>query len=171
MFCAQARRQMTAFVDGALQPRRAARLRAHLHGCPSCQADLEEIEMTVAVQRAALEAPLPELSPEFEAQLGERLAELGESDVRSSWAAWAWKPALVGGLAAAAVLLAAAPLGGPSAVLVPLGIAPPPPKVAREPELFRDYAIIEHLDELENFDTVQAIPLEDEILGRPRDAG
>ncbi len=162
---------MTAFADGALQPRRAARLNAHVRVCAACHAELREIERTIAMQKAALQAPLPELSPEFELRLRQRLQELRRSDAYPTWAARIWKPALAAGLAAAGVLLAAAPLGGPSAVLVPLGIAPPPPKVAREPELFRDYPIIEHLDELENFDTVQAIPLEDEVLGKPRGAG
>jgi hypothetical protein len=52
--------------------------------------------------------------------------------------------------------------GGPADVLVPLGVASPPPAVKRAPGLFKDYSLIQHLDELEHFDTVEAEPLDDE---------
>lgn len=165
MRCYTARLDLTALVDGELAPDRAAELRAHTEGCLACAADLESIERMVAMQRAAVPRALPELSLGFETRLRQRLAEVRETDARRWWRTGWWKPATIGALATAGVLLAAAPLGGPSAVLVPLGIQDPPRKVATKPQLFTEYPIIEHLDALENFDTVKTIPLEDVLKG------
>ncbi len=75
---------------------------------------------------------------------------------------WLWRPvAVVGGAVAVVLVAALALLGGPQKVLVPLGVAPPPPAVSRSPEFFKDYSLIQHLDALENFDTVNAEPLDD----------
>src|SRR5206468_3127715 len=67
-------------------------------------------------------------------------------------------------LAAAAlvVLMLVEVAGGPEDVLVPIGVKAPPPAVSHKPGLFRDYAIIEKLDALENFDTVEVEPLDDD---------
>jgi anti-sigma factor RsiW len=162
MHCASVREELTALVDGALSRSEVAKVQGHLDTCTACASELVAIRRTVALERVALAEPLPELSLGFATRLGQRLAEAAEEGERSWWRAWWWKPLAVGALAAVAVLLVAAPLGGPSAVLVPLGLQAPPPKVAKEPELFTDYAIIEHLDELEHFDTVESTPLNDD---------
>ena len=69
-------------------------------------------------------------------------------------------------VAAAAVILALVFAGGPAAVLVPLGVESPPVAVKANPELFKDYPLIQHLDALENFDTVQSVPLDDDQTGQ-----
>jgi hypothetical protein len=46
----------------------------------------------------------------------------------------------------------------PETVLVPLGIKSPPAAVSQAPVLFKDYPVIEKLDLLEHFDTVDSIP-------------
>src|SRR5262249_41516280 len=66
------------------------------------------------------------------------------------------------GAVAVAVGLTLVVAGGPKAVLIPLGVAPPPPAVRSHPDLFKDYSLIQHLDALENFDTVESEPLDDD---------
>jgi hypothetical protein len=65
-------------------------------------------------------------------------------------------------IAVAAVLLAV----GPQMVLMPLGLESPPPAVAQHTGLFKDYPLIERLDVLEHFDTVESVPLDDEGASR-----
>ena len=45
---------------------------------------------------------------------------------------------------------------------MPLGLESPPPAVVQHTELFKDYPLIERLDVLEHFDTVESVPLDDE---------
>jgi hypothetical protein len=75
-----------------------------------------------------------------------------------------FRPIAVAGAAAmvGAILLLLSVVGGPTAVLVPLGVESPPVAVTREPELFENYRLIQQLDVLENFDTVESEPLDDD---------
>lgn len=168
MNCSAIREELTALADGALTGGADAVVRAHVAGCGDCAAELSGIQATVDLSRRVLVDELPTLRPGFETRLRARLAE--ETERGRSRARW-WRPAFVGALVAASVLLMARSVGGPSAVLVPLGIQAPPKKVAEKPVLFKDYEIIEHLEELENFETVIQTPLEYEIPGEGRGAG
>ncbi|HVM98261.1 MAG TPA: hypothetical protein VMT89_17835 [Candidatus Acidoferrales bacterium] len=56
--------------------------------------------------------------------------------------------------------------GGPERVLIPLGVKAPPPAVKRAPEMFTKYRMIEKLDMLENFDTVDAVQVDDGEAGK-----
>lgn len=168
MNCSEAQVELTALADGALEASEAAALRRHVDGCPACSTELAEIAVVVQMSRATL-AELPVLRPGFETRLRARLAE--ETADSRRWYQRLWRPALVGALTAAGVLIMARSVGGPSAVLVPLGITAPPKIVAEKPVLFKDYQIIERLDELENFETVIQTPLEPEITGDKQGAG
>lgn len=170
MRCRSVQKEFTAFIDGELSPRQTARVQAHLGVCTDCPAEMGRIKRVVDIERDALLSPVPELSLGFETRLRQRLVEVESEGAPSWWYARWWKPLLVSGVALIAVLIAAAPLGGPSAVLVPLGIQAPPAKVAKEPDLFKDYEIIERLDELEHFDTVDTVPLEEDMTGRSKGA-
>jgi anti-sigma factor RsiW len=164
--CREARENLTALADGALAPAEAETLRAHVGACGGCGQDLAGLEATVTLSRHALAEDLPALRPGFDTRL--RALLVGEaSPPRLGW----WRPLFASTLAAVAVLLMARSVGGPSAVLVPLGIQAPPPQVAERAVLFTDYDIIEHLDELEHFETVIQVPLEPEITGKRRGAG
>jgi anti-sigma factor RsiW len=171
MRCATAQADLTALIDGALPSEAAAGLQAHVDSCPSCRRELHSLRDAVVLQSRVLAPPLPELSLGFETRLRQRLVEAAEERAARQWFPWLWKPVTATALAAASILMAAGPLGGPSAVLVPLGIQAPPPKLATKPELFEEYPIIEHLDELEHFETVDAIRLEDELRGKARGSG
>jgi anti-sigma factor RsiW len=60
--------QLGAYLDGELDERAQAAVRAHLETCPACQNELEELRRISHLLRAA---PLPEMLParEFKAQL------------------------------------------------------------------------------------------------------
>ena len=167
MLCSEAREELTALADGALETAPAEAVRRHVRGCTSCAAELAAIEEAVAFTREAF-AELPELRPGFETRLRARLAEAAAAP---SWYRRLWRPLFVGALASVGVLVMARSVGGPSAVLVPLGIQAPPKKVAEKPVLYKDYEIIEHLDELENFETVIQTPLETDITGEHKGSG
>lgn len=167
MQCAEAREELTALVDGALDAAPAEAVRRHLRGCAACAAELAAVEEAVAFSREAF-AELPELRPGFETRLRARLAEAAAAP---PWYRRLWRPLFVGALASLGVLVVARSVGGPSSVLVPLGIQAPPKKVAEKPALYKDYEIIEHLDELENFETVIQTPLETDITGEDKGAG
>ena len=67
------RDDLTALLDGALPPARAAAVEAHLAGCPDCRAERERLRGALA----ALEAlpPAPALPPFFSARLEARLRD------------------------------------------------------------------------------------------------
>jgi len=56
--CIQVRAQLEALIDGELAPERAARLRAHLAGCPGCRAHHAEAS-SLPNRLAALASPEP----------------------------------------------------------------------------------------------------------------
>jgi len=61
------RDQLSAYIDGALDPAAARRLEAHLGECEGCRAELEQLRSTVAALRELPEAQVPRsfaLSPE-----------------------------------------------------------------------------------------------------------
>lgn len=74
---------LTAFVDGALPPARAAEVRAHLERCAACRAEQERLAAAAAAFRRVPPAPVP--SPLFSERLAARLAR--EERPRRPWAA------------------------------------------------------------------------------------
>ena len=61
------RDQLSAYIDGALDPPAAGRLEAHLGECEGCRTELEQLRSTVAALRELSEAQVPRsfaLSPE-----------------------------------------------------------------------------------------------------------
>ena len=169
--CRRVRAELSAWIDGALPSRPAQRVRRHLAVCPGCAAEAEELRSAIAWQRQVLPAVLATCEPDVpllqvrmeQAIDSERLVNGGKRRARM-WIR-GWRRGLLGPLAAAAaaatvLLILVSLLGGPSAVLIPLGIESPPPAVARQPELFMDYSLIQHLDALEHFDTVESTPLD-----------
>jgi anti-sigma factor RsiW len=169
MRCTDIREDLTAFRDGELEVTDARRVQQHVSECPACTTELREIEKTTDLLRQSL-AELPVLRPGLETRLRAHLAEAERRPARSWWNRL-WRPAIVAGLATAGVLVMASSVGGPAAVLVPLGIQAPPKKVVEKPVLYKDYEIIEHLEELENFETVIQTPLENHINGEHTGAG
>lgn len=67
------REDLTALLDGALAPGRAAEVQAHLEACPACRA--EEARLRAGVATLAALPPAPEPSPFFAARFEARLRE------------------------------------------------------------------------------------------------
>lgn len=67
------RDDLTALLDGALPPARAAAVEAHLAGCPECRAEVERQRGALAALAALPSAPA--LPPFFSARLEARLRE------------------------------------------------------------------------------------------------
>lgn len=162
--CRSVRENLTAWVDGELSPRSAMRVQRHLAACSVCAAEADEMRTAIEWQRRCL--PQAVMVAEFDPQpLQARLrrALAAEPEPRPMWWARLFQPvAVAGAVVAAAVALIVLMAGGPRAVLIPLGVQSPPPAVARETDLFKDYQLIQRLDALENFDTVESVPLDDD---------
>ena len=164
---------LTAWVDGQLPARQHARVGEHVMHCVHCAAEADSLRMTIAWQQRALQA-VAELEGvdalALKARLRRGLAAEGDEAVaawslRHVWTSMWGRLALAGAaVSVAAVILML--VGGPAMVLIPLGIESPPPAVAQHTELFKDYPLIERLDVLEHFDTVESVPLEDEGASR-----
>lgn len=103
MNCRQASRCLSLSLDGALAPRRQARLAEHLAECAGCRA----LEQAWREQGRLLRHSTPAQAPTPEAawmdvQRALRAARPSPAaDARGSWAGWLWQPA-----AALAVLAA-----------------------------------------------------------------
>jgi anti-sigma factor RsiW len=143
---------LTALIDGELRAGRAERVRAHLEGCARCAAERAASERSVAEQRRCLAASaggeVAAVDRMFAAVRRRMIAEEPEPvphRVRLGLAGAA--------LAGALLVLAVARFSRPA--LIAFGLEQPPKAVAEKPELFLDYSLFEHLDELEHFDTVE----------------
>ncbi len=159
--CQSVQEDLTAWIDGELPVDRAAVVRQHVAECTTCSAEVESLRAAIKWHRQALvhAIALEDFDP---TPLSWRLDRALRRDEERRWH-WVWRPAVFAGAAmavAASILMVIA--GGPGAVLIPLGLESPPVAVSQEPELFKNYLLIQRLDLLEHFDNVQAVPLEDE---------
>jgi anti-sigma factor RsiW len=162
--CRGVQKNLTAWVDGELSPHWTERVRAHVAKCPRCAAEADSLRTSIVLQSTVL-TRLSEASDVDTAALGARLRRAVATEAEAHWPAWSWifRPVVLApALALLAVLLLFTAAGGPTDVLVPLGVVPPPPAVKRAPGLFKDYTLIQHLDALQHFDTVESEPLDDE---------
>ena len=163
--CWCARRNLTAWLDGALPEHQARRVSRHLGTCSHCAAEAERLRAAVDWQRRVL--PCLVTVGELDAsRLRIALLSAMAAAPNPTLPAWTplFRPIAVAGAAAlvGAVLFLLSVLGGPNAVLIPLGVESPPVAVTREPDLFENYHLIQQLDALENFDTVESEPLDDD---------
>ncbi len=164
MNCRAVKGDLTAWCDGELSRRRAERIARHLAECGACSAEAESVSAAIRWQRQALPRVTAVADYEFGAlQAKLRRALAAEPEPRAPFWPWSFRPVAI---AAAAVMIGVIVLfsimGGPNAVLIPLGVESPPVAVSSQPELFEDYQLIQHLDALENFDTVESVPLDDD---------
>jgi anti-sigma factor RsiW len=162
--CRAVQENLTAWVDGELSPRWTERVREHVTRCADCAAELESLRASIALQRSTL----PRLTAATAVDVAglqvrlRRAVAAADAPRRSVWS-WILRPVVLApALALLAVLALLTAAGDPADLLVPLGVKSPPPAVKRAPELFKDYTLIQHLDALEHFDTVESEPLDDE---------
>lgn len=162
--CRAVQRELTAWCDGELSRRRAERIAHHLAACATCAAEAESLRAAIAWQRQALPQIMAagdlDVVP-LHAQLRRALA--ADREPRPQPWAWLFRPVAIAGAAAiVAIVVLLSIMGGPRAVLIPLGVESPPVAVTSEPELFENYQMIQQLDAMENFDTVESVPLDDD---------
>lgn len=167
--CSDFREDLTAWVDGQLPDRYHEEIRQHLAICAPCSAEAESLRAAVAWQGRALQAVATLDGVDtvaLRARLRRGLAAHADTEspvwsLRPLWASM-WGRLALAGAAASVAAVALMWVGGPAMVLIPLGLESPPPAVAQHTELFKDYPLIERLDVLEHFDTVESVPLDDE---------
>src|SRR5512140_1168217 len=124
--CRAVQEDLTAWIDGELSPRWTERVRQHVAGCARCAAEADGLRASIALQRQVLPQVI---SGEVDtAALRARLRRAVAAVPVPPQRAWGWifRPVV---LAPACAVLAALMLfmfvGGPTDVLVPLGVAPP----------------------------------------------
>jgi len=162
--CGPVRENLTAWLDGEASPRWTERIRAHIAGCADCAAETESLRASIALQRRVL-VRVTAVDDVNAAALHARLRRAVAAAAEPRQSVWSriFRPlVLAPAVAVLAVLVLFTAAGGPTDVLAPLGVAPPPLAVKRAPGLFKDYTLIQHLDELQHFDTVESEPLDDE---------
>jgi anti-sigma factor RsiW len=165
--CAAVRRDLIAWIDGALVARRAQRIARHLETCAACAAEAEAVRVSVGAQTSALRGAVAIESADLDQlwrRLGPRLVDVDTEPV--GWRAALRplvRPALAIGVAAIALLVGVSSIDGPDTVLITVGVKAPPLALQTKPELFKDYAIIQQLDVLERFDTADVEPIMDAV--------
>ena len=162
--CALLQEDLTAWIDGELPREVMERTREHVASCATCSAEAESLRASIALQRTALAQLVAADDVNVSAlQARVRRAVTAETERRESiWSRLVRPLVLAPAFAMLAVLMMYTTVGGPSDVLVPLGVTSPPPVVKQATGLFPDYTLIEHLEALEHFDTVEAAPLDDD---------
>jgi anti-sigma factor RsiW len=159
--CWIARRNLTAWLDGELSESRARHIRHHLSCCGACSVEAEHLGAAVTWQRHTL----PQLFRTEDVDTGALRRALHTAlAAERSPSIPLFRPVVVAGAAVMVglILLLLSVAGGPNAVLIPLGVKSPPLAVTREPDLFENYQLIQRLDALENFDTVESEPLDND---------
>ncbi len=162
--CQAVEQDLVAWCDGELSERQARRITEHVSACAACAGEAERTRSAIAWQKRAL-VDITAATVDTQAlQTKLRRALAAEPDARMPWWGWFLRPVAVAGACAVALVVVVffSVVGGPKAVLIPLGVEPPPVAVSSEPELFENYQLIQHLDALENFDTVESVPLDED---------
>lgn len=189
MRCGKVRRSLMAALDRALDDGEARAVEAHLAGCDACGAEASRwrtLHQALAAlpQAAAVPAGLEQATlRRVRAELG-----AGEGDQpRRGWlGSWWWLPAPA--LAVVVLVMLWRPGGIPSPREQPPASGPrvataprpaavepapvvaatetpprdavaPPPEVAEMPDLFLELPILEHLEKLQNFETIRTVEL------------
>ena len=167
--CQDFREDLTAWAEGQLPARQHERISEHVTHCAHCAAEADSLRSAIAWQQRALRAvaSMDGVDPlALSARLRRELTAVANDkapawSLRDVWATMVGRLVLAG----AAVSVAAAVLLlkiGPGMVLMPLGLEAPPPAVTQQTDFFKDYPLIERLDVLEHFDTVESVPLDDD---------
>jgi len=162
--CAAIQEDLTAWVDGELSEQQIRVVGDHLGQCGTCADLARQLRAAVPAQRQTLTCVVA-IADLDRAELWRRTRSLLVNDVEAPRPRWAWWPrrfALAGLATAAAVGVFVALNNTPQPAPVMVDLGTPPVEVVERPDLFKDYPLIEQLDALENFDTVEAVPLDDD---------
>jgi anti-sigma factor RsiW len=171
--CHNVSEDLTAWLDGQLPRRQHERIRLHITQCARCAAEVNSLGAAIAWQQHALPA-VSALDGVDTSALKVKLRYSMAKEADGGVPVWGlhrvwtsmWGRLALAGAAAAVVAIVFLLAGGPGMVLMPLGLESPPPAVARQTELFKEYPLIERLDVLEHFDTVESVPLDDDSASK-----
>lgn len=147
---------LTALLDGALPPGRAAEVARHLASCAPCRAERDRLAAGIALLRAL--PPPPEPSPFFAARLEARIAREGRR--RRSWVErlgllpLRWR---IAAPAAAAAIAAAAVLAGVRSHRADEA------ELARHLDLLLDYEVVASLGDVESEEDAALVAVLDEL--------
>jgi len=137
---------LSALLDGALDPAERRAVEAHLAACAACRA--EHGRLRGALLALGRLPPPPEPSPWFASRLAARLAAEPPRGLLGRLATWPWRLALpAGGLAAAAL----------AAVLVVRHQRGLELGAARELELLQDYELVASVGVVETAEDAELI--------------
>ncbi len=147
--------ELIAFLQDELTESDRVRVNAHLAGCPACRQTLDDFRQLLGDLARAVPDPPPIHWGRYRAEIRERLA------ARQTSRSWLWNwlrhplPAALGASLAVVLLFLAVQIGrdkpeGNGELLV-YEASPLMGKL----ELFRQYAMIERLDLLEEFDVIR----------------
>lgn len=154
------REELSALLDGALDPGRRSRVEAHLVACPACRAERDRLAAALSALGALPAPPAP--SPDFEARFWARLAREGRGSPRGALARLAalrWR--LAAPLAGAAVATALA-------ALIVVRERADQARMARHLELLDQYELVASLGDVEGSEDVEVVAHLDELReGRP----
>ncbi len=153
------REDLTAFLDGALDPAPRSEVEAHLAACAACRAERDRLAAVLLALRALPAPPAP--SPAFEARFWARLARQADRPrgVMARLAALRWR--VVGPVAGAAAAAAVA------AVVVVRQRADEAGMI-RNLELLDQYELVASLGDVEGSEDVEVVAHLDELgEGRP----
>lgn len=150
MSCNRNHEDLVAYLDGELDQASRQRLEQHLAECEHCSRSLEELRRAV---EACRQLEVVEPGEDFQRSFWQRFAAAGKP--APGWWANLWRrrwPVLVasgavaGGLAVAAVMLAARPRVSEADKII-----------ASHLELFSDYEVIRNLEILEDMEFIESL--------------
>ena len=154
--CSAVQPMLVAWIDGGLTGRSARQVAAHLQHCRACASEAQTLRTTIAAQREMLQSRLSAETVDVDRlwqQFSRRARTVEHRPARREFASWLWRPALAFAVASGLLWVGSTAFEGPAAILISVGVKAPPPKLTQQPDLFKDYAIIQELDVLEHFDT------------------
>ncbi len=163
--CEAIRTDLTAHADGQRSRWRQWRAQRHCRRCRDCEAHAGRIAQDISDQAILLTRALA--VPDLDADAMRRKTRIliaalpREDEAPTPVARWYARPALALATLLLAIAVGTWQAGGTDTVLITLGILDPPSTVAHETELFQEYRLIQHLDALENFDSVNSVPLDE----------
>ncbi len=138
--------ELSALLDGALDPAARGRVESHLATCAGCRAERDRLSGALAALARLPAAPEP--SPYFAARLAARLAQEPSRGLLGRLSAWRWRLALpAGGLAAAA-------LAGVLVVRQQRGLEL---AAAAQLDLLQEYETVASLDDVETAEDAAVI--------------
>jgi anti-sigma factor RsiW len=136
--------ELSALLDGALDPAARQAVESHLAGCPACRAEHRRLQGALAALARLPAAPEP--SPWFETRLAARLARAPRRGLLGRWSGWR--------LAVPATGLAAALLAGVLLVRQERGLEL---EAAAQLDLLAEYETVASVDVVESAEDVALI--------------